>query len=269
MADYYSALLRAVTAPSAGDQEWRRGLYERARNMLTQRLRARRPPLSVAGIASEQAALDAAIKHVEAEMEWTGARTVSLPGSWTDRAAIAPARRNLVRARTVAAALCASGFSYSAKTKRATRPRRSRCKPRPRIRPRMAISRRERTAVRPKPICPMCSGVSRPFIGRWSRSAPSSSIGCSIFFILIQPNNVALRYGIAVGVAMHEPRRTAPHRQHGGMASHGSHRRACSTAILSPCRADRAIRSARGCFSSTPARRGSTAPTRRRQSAIP
>jgi len=71
MVDYYSALLRAVTAPGAGDEEWRRGVYERARNMLTERLRARRPPLAAAEIAAEQAALDAAIKRVEAEMEWT------------------------------------------------------------------------------------------------------------------------------------------------------------------------------------------------------
>ena len=35
MVDYYSVLLRAVTAPGAGDAQWRRGIYDRARQMLT------------------------------------------------------------------------------------------------------------------------------------------------------------------------------------------------------------------------------------------
>ncbi len=116
MVDYHSALLRAVTAPGAGDLEWRRGLYERARSMLTQRLRARRPPLSVAEIASEQAALDAAIKRVEAEMEWTEQDTIA-----PDRGPIEPPSRwrgaIWFALALVAAAAGASGFSYWAKTK--------------------------------------------------------------------------------------------------------------------------------------------------------
>ena len=37
MVDYYSNLLRAVTAPGAGDAQWRRGIYDRARQMLARR----------------------------------------------------------------------------------------------------------------------------------------------------------------------------------------------------------------------------------------
>ncbi len=39
MVDYYSILLRAVTAPGAGDARWRRGIYDRSRQMLATRMR--------------------------------------------------------------------------------------------------------------------------------------------------------------------------------------------------------------------------------------
>jgi len=64
MVDYYSLLLRAVTAPGAGDAEWRRGIYDRARRMLATRLRTLRPPPPVAEIATEEAALQAAIDRI-------------------------------------------------------------------------------------------------------------------------------------------------------------------------------------------------------------
>ena len=53
MVDYYSALLHAVTAPGAGNEEWRRGVYQRARQMLRDGLRTRHPPASAAEIAGE------------------------------------------------------------------------------------------------------------------------------------------------------------------------------------------------------------------------
>jgi hypothetical protein len=71
MVDYYSLLLRAVTAPGAGDAEWRRGIYDRARRMLATRLRTLRPPPPVAEIATEEAALQAAIDRIESELSWT------------------------------------------------------------------------------------------------------------------------------------------------------------------------------------------------------
>src|ERR1700749_2989790 len=67
MVDYYSALLRAVTAPGAGDEDWRRGVYDRARQMLAERLRARHPPATASELVAEQSALEAAIQRVEAE----------------------------------------------------------------------------------------------------------------------------------------------------------------------------------------------------------
>src|SRR5580700_2444162 len=71
MVDYYSVLLRAVTAPDAGDQQWRSEVYDRARQMLDTRLRALRPPAPQAEIAAEEAALDAAIARIESELAWT------------------------------------------------------------------------------------------------------------------------------------------------------------------------------------------------------
>ncbi len=73
MVDYYSLLLRAVTIPGAGDAQWRHGIYDRARQMLANRLRTLRPPPPMAEIAAEQAALEAAIDRIESEMAWTEA----------------------------------------------------------------------------------------------------------------------------------------------------------------------------------------------------
>jgi lipoprotein-anchoring transpeptidase ErfK/SrfK len=196
MVDYYSALLRAVTAPNTGDGEWRRGLYERARSMLTQRLRARRPPLSVVEIASEQAALDAAIKRVEAEMEWT-----EQDGIAPDRGPIEPPLRwrgtiwfALV---LVAAALGASGFGYWAKTRTSHAPA---------PQPAQAMDTSKDGDLPPGTE----GGSSEADLPYVFRRQPTfyrtlEPVGTIIvdrlqhFLYLIQPNNVALRYGIAVG----------------------------------------------------------------------
>ena len=71
MADYYSILLHAVTAPEAGDLQWRRDLYNRARNALIKQMRSRRPPATPREFAAERAALEAAIKRIEADRPWT------------------------------------------------------------------------------------------------------------------------------------------------------------------------------------------------------
>src|ERR1700691_3922567 len=96
MVDYYSVLLRAVTAPGAGGANWRRGIYDRSRDMLVSRLRALRSPPSAAEIAAEQAALDAAIERIEAELAWTERGSGGTSGdSWIepDRGPLAPPSR--------------------------------------------------------------------------------------------------------------------------------------------------------------------------------
>jgi lipoprotein-anchoring transpeptidase ErfK/SrfK len=68
MVDYYPILARAMSAPEARDPQWRRGVYERARQMLVTQLLARRPATSPDAIAAEQAGLDSAIRRIETEM---------------------------------------------------------------------------------------------------------------------------------------------------------------------------------------------------------
>jgi lipoprotein-anchoring transpeptidase ErfK/SrfK len=68
MVDYYPVLLRAVSAPEAGDAQWRRGVYDHARQVVAKQMRARRPPARMAEVAAEQAALEAAIMRIEAEI---------------------------------------------------------------------------------------------------------------------------------------------------------------------------------------------------------
>ena len=68
MVDYYPILARAMSAPEAKDPQWRRGVYERARQMLVRQLLARRPATPPAAIAAEQSGLDSAIRRIEAEM---------------------------------------------------------------------------------------------------------------------------------------------------------------------------------------------------------
>jgi lipoprotein-anchoring transpeptidase ErfK/SrfK len=68
MVDYYPILARAMSAPEAQDPRWRRGVYERARQMLVTQLLARRPATPPDAIAAEQSGLDSAIRRIEAEM---------------------------------------------------------------------------------------------------------------------------------------------------------------------------------------------------------
>ena len=67
MVDYYTILSRAVEGPQASDAAWRRNLYDRAQRTLAREMQARRPQPPRAEIARELAALQAAIARIEAE----------------------------------------------------------------------------------------------------------------------------------------------------------------------------------------------------------
>src|ERR1700751_743255 len=67
MVDYYAILSRAIDTAEASDLSWRRNLYDRARRTLMSEMRARRPQPIKAELARELAALEAAIKRIEAE----------------------------------------------------------------------------------------------------------------------------------------------------------------------------------------------------------
>jgi hypothetical protein len=68
MADYYSVLARAVVNLETGDGAAREELYERARSIIVAELRKQNPKISALTITHEQAALEAAIRRLEAEL---------------------------------------------------------------------------------------------------------------------------------------------------------------------------------------------------------
>lgn len=193
MADYYSAMLRAVTAPGAGDEEWRRGLYRRAREMLAQRLRARRPPPSAAEFAAEQAALDAAIERVEAEMEWTERGTDAPERGPIPEASRWRGAKWLALALVVAAALGAGGYWAKTRTNPAAQPQ--------------AAKATTKDGDLPPGTDGGSSEVDLSYVFRRQPTfyRTPEPVGTIIidrlqhFLYLIEPNNVALRYGIAVG----------------------------------------------------------------------
>ena len=186
------------------------GLNERARQMLVTQLLARRPATPPAAIAAEQSGLDSAIRRIEAEMSRParGAMPRDEPvddtdGDISDLSSIVPERGplatpfrlsgvSLLAVAIVAAAISAGGYMFWVQhahkalpppLPRKRHPRRPRSQhPSPR-RPKTAISRPASTAARPTTICRMSFAASRRSTARYSRSAPSSSISCSIFSI--------------------------------------------------------------------------------------
>jgi hypothetical protein len=68
MADYYSVLARAVVNLETEDGAAREELYERARSIIVAELRKQNPKISALTITHEQAALEAAIRRLEAEL---------------------------------------------------------------------------------------------------------------------------------------------------------------------------------------------------------
>src|SRR6516162_3506724 len=69
MTDYYSVLARAVVNLEAEDGGAREELYERARKIIISELRKQNPKISALTITREQAALEAAILKLEAELQ--------------------------------------------------------------------------------------------------------------------------------------------------------------------------------------------------------
>jgi len=208
MIDYYTALLRAVTTPGAANAQWRHAVYDRARQLLVERMHARRPSPPLAEIVNEQAALEAAIERIETELaaaEGVAGRDGAVAAgdagiaeqSWpeTERGPIAkppPAGAAVLIALALfAAALGAGVYTYW----RAPVPL-----PTPVV-----------TATKDKELAPgVDGGSSDPDLPYVFRRQPTFyrtplPVGTIIvdrlqhFLYLTQPNNVALRYGVAVG----------------------------------------------------------------------
>ncbi len=91
MADYYPVLARAVASLPHNDAKARRDLYARARTVVAEQLRGRTPQNPAQEAMREQAALETAIRRIEAEARAGPSQTLKNPA-----AAPAPRQRAAV-----------------------------------------------------------------------------------------------------------------------------------------------------------------------------
>ena len=234
MVDYYPILARAMSAPEARDPQWRRGVYERARQMLVTQLLARRPATPPDAIAAEQSGLDAAIRRIEAEMS-RPARAATprsadrTSADRTKRTTISPIRRRGAGARAAktplrlssislfAAAIVAAAIAPAATCSGCSTPikrRRSKTWPPPpprKRRPRPRAATPKFSTTKDGDLAPGIDGGAAdndlPYVFRRQPTfyRTLQPVGTVIidklqhYLYLIQPNNVALRYGIGLG----------------------------------------------------------------------
>jgi lipoprotein-anchoring transpeptidase ErfK/SrfK len=220
MVDYYPILAKAMSAPEAGDAQWRRSVYDRARQMLVTQLKARRPPAPPTVIAAEQSALDAAIRRVEADMsrgepayepDRDMAGTFSIEPELDRGPIVKPVRMSSATWIVVAiviAAIGAGGYVWLGAHKSA--PPAETAAPAPATKsatPTTAIA-----TTKDGDLPPGVDGTADTDISYVFRRQPTfyrtlQPVGTVIvdklqhFLYLIQPNNVALRYGIGLGGA--------------------------------------------------------------------
>jgi lipoprotein-anchoring transpeptidase ErfK/SrfK len=230
MVDYYPILARAMSAPEARDPQWRRGVYERARQMLVTQLLARRPATSPDAIAAEQSGLDSAIRRIEAEMSRParGAAPRQTPidqadDDIADSLASAPDQGpfktplrlssiSLFAGAVIAAAITAGGYMFWVQHAHKAAPVKNVAATAATQPPPAA------KAATPKPaaakdgdLAPGIDGGAAdndlPYVFRRQPTfyRTLQPVGTIIidklqhYLYLIQPNNVALRYGIGLG----------------------------------------------------------------------
>jgi len=226
MADYYSILLRAVTASGAGDRQWRRGVFDRARHMLANQLRARQPPMPEVGIAAELDAMDLAIERIESEMAWTerGGATLEAAADQPRSRVARPPRTSrpprpstamrfggvpLIAALVVVAAAVAAAFVLWPSTPHQSAPPAVKSQA-PTAAPAPPVVRAA-AAAKDGDLAPGVDGGSSdanlPYVLRrqptfYRTLQPTGTIivdKLQHYLYLIEPNNVALRYGIGLG----------------------------------------------------------------------
>jgi lipoprotein-anchoring transpeptidase ErfK/SrfK len=230
MVDYYPILARAMSAPEAKDPQWRRGVYERARQMLVTQLLARRPATPPDAIAAEQSGLDSAIRRIEAEMSRSARGAVlrdepidDTDGDTADLSSMVPERGplpaplrlsgiSLFAVAIVAAAIGAGGYMFWVQHAHKASPVKNVVSAAAPQTPPAA------KAATPKPAAAkdgdLAAGIDGgaadndlPYVFRRQPTfyRTLQPVGTIIidklqhFLYLIQPNNVALRYGIGLG----------------------------------------------------------------------
>jgi lipoprotein-anchoring transpeptidase ErfK/SrfK len=232
MVDYYPILARAMSAPEARDPQWRRGVYERARQMLVTQLLARRPATPPDAIAAEQSGLDSAIRRIEAEMSRParGARPRQEPIDQADRDITDPSARapdqgplrtplrlssiSLFAVAIVAAAIAAGGYMFWVQHahKAASAPIKNVASTAaPQAPPAAKAATPKPATAKDGDLAPGIDGGAAdndlPYVFRRQPTfyRTLQPVGTIIidklqhFLYLIQPNNVALRYGIGLG----------------------------------------------------------------------
>ena len=207
MVDYYAILSRAIDTAEANDRSWRRNLYDRARGTLMNEMRARRPQPIQAELARELAALEAAIKRIEAERardEEAENDPTASPGE-PDQSPLLESLRSrsvvLIALALGVAALCAGAYAFWWSHRPATQASRT---PTNSINANMLATR---DGDIPPGIDggPMDADQSYVFRRQPTFYRTLQPVGTVIidklqhFLYLVQPNSVALRYGIGIG----------------------------------------------------------------------
>jgi lipoprotein-anchoring transpeptidase ErfK/SrfK len=207
MVDYYAILSRAIDTAEANDRSWRRNLYDRARGTLMNEMRARRPQPIQAELARELAALEAAIKRIEAERardEEAENDPTASPGE-PDQSPLLESLRSrsvvLIALAFGVAALCAGAYAFWWSHRPATQASRT---PTNSINANMLATR---DGDIPPGIDggPMDADQSYVFRRQPTFYRTLQPVGTVIidklqhFLYLVQPNSVALRYGIGIG----------------------------------------------------------------------
>jgi lipoprotein-anchoring transpeptidase ErfK/SrfK len=233
MVDYYPILARAMSAPEARDPQWRRGVYERARQMLVTQLLARRPATSPDAIAAEQSGLDSAIRRIEAEISRAAVRA-AMPrdepsdeagGDIGDLTAMAPERGplpapfqlsgiSLLAIAIVATVIGAGGYMFWVQHAHKASPapvKSATSATAPQAPPAAKPATPKLATTKDGDLAPGIDGGAAdndlPYVFRRQPTfyRTLQPVGTIIidklqhFLYLIQPNNVALRYGIGLG----------------------------------------------------------------------
>src|SRR6202795_4182345 len=232
MVDYYPILARAMSAPEARDPQWRRGVYERARQMLVSQLLARRPATPPAAIAAEQSGLDSAIRRIEAEMSRPARGAAPRDeeigeehGDIADLSAMAPERGplptplrlsgiSLFAVAIVAAAIGAGRYMFWLQHAHKASPapgKNTASAATPQAPPAAKVTPPKLATTKDGDLAPGIDGsaadndLSYVFRRQPTFYRTLQPVGTIIidklqhFLYLIQPNNVALRYGIGLG----------------------------------------------------------------------
>jgi len=231
MPDYYSILWRALENGDFAKAEWRSRVFDRTRQMLPDQLRAQQPPLSKTEISLHMVALEAAIETIESEItqrrfrrglhetrdqfdsappEGSADRLPSATASWPIGAGSGFGRRAWAAVAVLIAAVVAGVYAFETIRKGKEAP------------PPGNLEAANRQSPLPKsrqPALTSPDGDLEPGVDGGSTDADVSfvfrrqpvfyrtthPVGTLIvdkqqrFLYLIQPNLVALRYGIGVG----------------------------------------------------------------------